>query len=56
MSDKRYVDLEQFLQVFNLASIGQEQDDVIAAFDDCVMVRNNDLVFANQRDNGGALW
>ncbi len=55
MSDKRYADLEEFLQNLNLAPVRQEQDDVIAAFQDRVVVRNNDLVIANQRDNSSAL-
>ena len=55
MSDKRYADLEEFLQNLNLAPVRQEQDDVIAAFQDRVVVRNNNLVIANQRDNSSTL-
>ena len=49
--DERNANLEQVFQIFDLAPIGQEENDMIIRFDNGVVVRNDDLAIAYQRDD-----
>ena len=53
--DKRNADLEEALQVFNFSAICHEQDDVVLRLDHRVMMRDDDLVAADDRDDSRAL-
>ncbi len=53
-SEERNANLEELFHGLDVPSIGQEQNDVIAFFDNRVVVGHDDIIAAHDGANGGA--